>query len=90
MTPTQAGLAALAALNLATFLLYGWDKLQARRGARRVPERRLLLALALGGVVGGWAGMLVLRHKTRKGSFLAPAIACSLAWALLAGWLLRG
>ncbi|WP_394963176.1 DUF1294 domain-containing protein [Candidatus Allofournierella excrementigallinarum] len=32
-----------AAANLLAFALCGWDKWAAKRGARRVPERRLLL-----------------------------------------------
>jgi uncharacterized membrane protein YsdA (DUF1294 family) len=75
------------ALNVATFAIYGWDKRQARLGGRRVPEKRLWGLLALGGVVGGWLGMFGFRHKTRKGSFLAPAAGISALWIGIALWL---
>lgn len=61
----------LAAVNLAAFLLCVWDKLAAKRGARRVPERRLLAFCALGGSPAFLAGMFLFRHKTRKPKFYA-------------------
>jgi uncharacterized membrane protein YsdA (DUF1294 family) len=56
-------------IGLITFLTYGYDKLQAIRGGRRVPEAALLLLSLLGGALGGWPGMLVWRHKTNHASF---------------------
>ena len=41
------------------------------RGARRVPERRLLAFCALGGSPAFLAGMFLFRHKTRKPKFYA-------------------
>ncbi|MCJ1959480.1 DUF1294 domain-containing protein [Novosphingobium mangrovi (ex Hu et al. 2023)] len=61
---------ALAAINTLTFLLFGWDKRQARRGGRRVPEARLLLLAALGGTPGAYAARRHFRHKTRKQPFV--------------------
>lgn len=66
-----------AALNVFTFLLYGWDKLNARSNAWRVSERQLWLFTLLGGSVGALAGMHVFRHKTQKSSFQF-VIACIL------------
>ncbi|BEM76953.1 hypothetical protein SME38J_10560 [Serratia marcescens] len=40
--------------NLLTFLIYGGDKLAARKGWRRVPEATLLLF----GALGGWLSAL--------------------------------
>jgi uncharacterized membrane protein YsdA (DUF1294 family) len=68
----------LAALNLVTFVVYGWDKRQAKAGGDRVPEKKLWLLILIGGAVGAWSGMQVFRHKTRKTSFILPAIACTL------------
>jgi uncharacterized membrane protein YsdA (DUF1294 family) len=67
------GLSAIVAyvlgLGLTTFLTYGYDKLRAIRGGRRIPERALLLLSLVGGALGGWAGMLIWRHKTKHTTF---------------------
>ncbi len=65
-----AALAYLAVLNVLTFLIYGWDKLCAKReGARRVPEKTLLFLAVIGGSVGAILGMNFFRHKTRHAQF---------------------
>ena len=69
---------AYGALTLLTLLAYGWDKLRAKRGARRVPERTLHTLGLLGGFAGAWIGMRLFRHKTQK-----PAFAIVLALAAL-------
>src|SRR3954453_15481697 len=67
------GLAGIVAyvlgFGLITFLAYGYDKFQARRGGRRIPERALLLLALIGGALGGGGGMLVWRHKTQHARF---------------------
>lgn len=67
-----------AALSVVTFGVYAWDKDRAGRGKWRIKEKTLhLLALA-----GGWPGALLavklVRHKSRKLSFL------SVLWAISA------
>src|SRR6476620_5074591 len=68
-----AGISVIAAyvvgFGLITFLTYGYDKLQAIRGGRRVPEPALVGLALIGGALGGWAGMLIWRHKTNHASF---------------------
>ena len=59
----------LAAVNLVTFLVYGIDKLRAKRGAWRIPEKTLFLLPLLGGSVGAIAGMKVFHHKTKHWYF---------------------
>ncbi len=59
----------LISINVITFLIFGWDKVQAKRKGWRVAERTLFLSVLLGGGLGGIAGMKVLNHKTRKGTF---------------------
>ena len=59
----------ILAFGLITFLTYGYDKFRAVRHGRRVPEPALQLLSVLGGALGGWAGMLVWRHKTQHTSF---------------------
>jgi len=52
-----------------TFVIYGADKMAARKAWRRVPEATLLLF----GLVGGWPGAIIgqqlFRHKTQKQPF---------------------
>lgn len=59
----------LVALSIITFLLYGYDKGQAKLGGLRVPEIVLHGLALLGGFPGGWLGRAVFRHKTRKPVF---------------------
>ena len=61
----------LLVTNVVAFSLFGVDKSRARRGARRIPERTLLLAAAVSGTVGAWLGMRVFHHKTAKQSFVS-------------------
>jgi uncharacterized membrane protein YsdA (DUF1294 family) len=75
--------------TIATLALYGYDKWQARRGGRRVPERLLLALALLGGVFGAWAGMLLFRHKTRHSVFYLVNGVATVLHVVLAIWLLR-
>ena len=61
-------------LGLSTFLIYGYDKRRAVRGGPRVPESALLTLSVIGGAAGGWAGMLVWRHKTQHAMFWAAQV----------------
>ncbi len=54
----------LIAINLATFLVFGYDKRQAQKGAWRVSERMLFLLAVIGGSIGAIAGMYYFHHKT--------------------------
>lgn len=83
-------LAYLIAVNGATFILYGYDKLSARagRGWMRVPERALHLFAFAGGTPLAFVAQRLFRHKTVKGRFriafqaIAIVQACVVAWAL--------
>lgn len=59
----------LLVINVVAFLIFGWDKLQARKNRWRISERTLFLSALLGGGLGGIAGMKVWHHKTRKWYF---------------------
>jgi len=74
----SALLLVLVVLNAVSFALFGIDKRRARRGARRISERALLLSALVSGTIGAWAGVFVFRHKTRKPSFLIPLAAAYL------------
>lgn len=56
-------------ISLVTFVQYGWDKRQARKQKRRIPERRLHLLALAGGTPGAFLGQLAFRHKTQKKLF---------------------
>ncbi|MEN6579875.1 MAG: DUF1294 domain-containing protein [Anaerolineaceae bacterium] len=74
-------------LTSINFLLFGYDKFQAKRNGWRIPERVLLGLTILGGGIGGLAGMLVFRHKTRKNVFwLAAILGIGLLIYLAAFW----
>ena len=77
----------LLLINAAGLLIMCLDKLLAKKGARRVPERTLLLIAFLGGSLGSLLGMLLAHHKTRKPKFyllvplfLALHIAAAIWW----------
>ena len=59
----------LLVMNLAAFALMGIDKLKAKAGAWRIPEKTLFLVTALFGGLGGTLGMSFFRHKTRHWYF---------------------
>lgn len=52
------------AINLVALLVYGWDKLCAKKQWWRVPELTLLVLAALGGSIGALVAMRLFRHKT--------------------------
>ncbi len=81
----------LGVTSALAFVLFGWDKLLAKRRRRRIPEAALLGCALLGGSAGAALGMAAFRHKTRKPlfRFLIPLALCAqaalLAWAALWG-----
>ena len=90
MTPTQGVLLVMALMSLLSFCAMGLDKRKAKRGARRIPERRLFLYAALGGALGGLAGMYLFRHKTKHwyfvlGFWLLLALQIALLYFVITG-----
>lgn len=67
--PVYLMLVWLGVLSAFTLLLFGWDKLMAKLGRRRIPEASLLFACLAGGAVGGLVGMYLFHHKIRKPKF---------------------
>lgn len=59
----------LIIINFVTCILYGVDKLKARAGGRRTPEKTLLGFTFVGGSLGALVGMQIFRHKTRHLKF---------------------
>ena len=56
-------------LSFITFLLFGYDKFQAKNVGWRVSEKVLLSLGVFGGAIGGLIGMQIFHHKTRKNYF---------------------
>jgi len=65
----QAILAWYISTSAVTFVMYAWDKRQARRNEWRVPEKTLQVLALLGGWPGAHAARMMLRHKTKKRGF---------------------
>ncbi|HHY11587.1 MAG TPA: DUF1294 domain-containing protein [Firmicutes bacterium] len=65
----------------------GYDKYQACRRRRRVPEKALFAAALTGGSLGILVGMFFFRHKTKHLSFRMgiPAIVLLQVWLLWYG-----
>jgi len=63
-------LAFIAAINIVTSGFYGYDKNQAIKKGRRVPELILHYLAVIGGAAGGIAGLFLFNHKTRKTNFI--------------------
>lgn len=60
----------LIAVNFIGFGLMAADKQRAVHHRWRIPEKTLFAAALLGGSLGCWLGMLVMRHKTRHWYFV--------------------
>lgn len=56
-------------MNVITLVLFGIDKLKAKRKKKRISESTLMTLICLGGSVGAWCGMYLFRHKTLKEKF---------------------
>ena len=69
LNPLHIALIYLAIINVITFLLFGIDKLKAKRSKWRVSEAMLLGMAAIGGSIGAWLGMMVWHHKTLHKKF---------------------
>ena len=56
-------------INIITFMMYGIDKLKAKKGKWRISEATLLLIAVIGGSIGAWAGKRIWHHKTLHKKF---------------------
>ena len=80
----------LLVMNLAAFALMGIDKMKAKRGAWRIPEKTLFLVTALFGGLGGTLGMTFFRHKTKHWYFKFGFPALLLIQLAVLVWVLPG
>jgi uncharacterized membrane protein YsdA (DUF1294 family) len=76
-------------INVITFVVYGIDKLKAKKGKWRIPEATLLLLAIVGGSMGAWCGMKVWHHKTlhKKFKYGIPLILIVQIGLCLYSWL---
>lgn len=68
----------LFVVNIATFVIFGFDKYMAIKQRWRVSERRLMTLAIAGGSVGALCAMYLLRHKTAHSKFKIgiPLVLC--------------
>ena len=59
----------LLIVNVLAFIIYGFDKYQARKAGRRIPEATLLIWAGIGGSIRAWMGMKLWHHKTLHKKF---------------------
>lgn len=75
----------IVAVNLVTLLAYGYDKLRARAGGGRIPERVLHGLAIAGGSPAAWSAQRLFRHKTIKPEFQRVFRAILLTQAIAIG-----
>lgn len=78
----------LVLINLMSLVMFGADKLKAKKKKWRIPEAALLLSAAVGGAFGGYIGMKLFRHKTKHKQFTVLVPLFLVFWAVLTVWLL--
>lgn len=60
----------LIIINVVTFLVFAVDKKRAQKRRWRIPEAWLFGLSLIGGSLGGLISMKVMKHKTKKMSFV--------------------
>ena len=78
----------LILINAAAFVLMLADKLKAKRGAWRIPEKVLIISALLGGSIGALMGMYTFRHKTKHIKFTVGIPVILVVQSILAIWLI--
>lgn len=78
----------LLSINVVGFVMAAFDKAQARKQKRRVPEKMLFAVALFGGSAGMYLSMRLFHHKTKHKRFMIglPAILLAQAAALYAAW----
>ena len=67
---TRIWIGYLVVLNIIGMGVMWADKIKAKKGAWRIPEKTLFLVSILGGSIGTWVGMYLFRHKTKHWYFV--------------------
>lgn len=79
----------LIVINVITFIMFAYDKMQAKGGGWRVAENLLWLLALLGGALGGFSAMELMRHKRQKPGFVLVMLLILLAQIAAAVYLIR-
>lgn len=77
----------LISINIATFILCGYDKSVANTPATRIPEIVFFGAALCGGSIGLITGMNIFRHKIQKVGFSVVVIAILVLQLLVLNYL---
>ena len=75
-------------INIVLFVLMGIDKRKAVKNKWRIRESVLLIVALLGGGIGGFIGMRVFHHKSRKWYFHVVFVIGIVLHLVLLWWLL--
>lgn len=73
----------LIILNIISFIIYGIDKLKAKRKYRRIKEKTLITLSLIGGPLGSIMGMYIFRHKTKKLKFKILNLLSLILWIII-------
>lgn len=78
----------VAISSIILFILYAYDKAQAKGKGSRIPEVTLHWLALLGGWPGGWLGRATFRHKTRKSVFTLVLVLATAIHVFIWYWFL--
>ena len=73
---TENAIIVLIVWNILVMLVYGIDKLKAKKGRWRIPEKTLIGLAFLMGATGALFGMKFFRHKTKHKLFTIGVPIC--------------
>lgn len=69
MTILKLLLIYITLVSVITFIVFGIDKLKAKKSWWRIPESTLMVLAVIGGSIGALLGMRVFHHKTLHKKF---------------------
>ncbi len=76
-------------MSLLTFILYAVDKRRAVKKQWRLSEGLLLGCSVLGGAIGGFLAMQLVRHKTKHWYFVVVNLCFAVAHGIGLIWLIK-
>ena len=76
-------------LNIFGFVVIAYDKWQAKKHKKRIPEKVLLSFVFFGGTIGSGLAMLLFRHKIAKASYLLKFSAILIIQIIVLFWIYK-